>query len=79
MAVRYDHNHKYSKTYKTMANADRAMGAYDDSVRYLVVLREDGRYMPIVTYGGNYPATAFCHHGVTMVGVSNMEASPNRG
>ena len=65
---------KTDRTYGSAANAvkalDRAcerLGVTRDSLRWMVAVAEDGRFAPVVLYGGETSNLRFAHVGVTVV------------
>ncbi len=69
MIKKYGYESKYAKTYKTEANADRAVEKTAGflNITYIVVPTSTGRFQPIITNSDGY-AASFAHAGFSVVG-----------
>lgn len=64
------------RTYKTRDNAEKALiiklallGETTDTVRYLIAVKDDGRFAPVVMHDNRKPhLVGLAHHGVTVIG-----------
>ena len=61
-----------TRTYATRKNAVEALGRAADKVgiydyRYMIAVKEDGRYAPVVFMDGSGEKIMFAHNGVTVV------------